>query len=275
MYEPGPLPERIDSEPSDVTDRPRASEPGARWGRYRWGVLAAALLAASTTVAGVGGAAEGRGTVEAPRSAAPVDTFVHARHDQLACMTCHLSKSGAMLTFEPPRGCQICHHTEQARKGCAQCHEEGSVPATIAVEFAIAAADKPARARAVAFRHEVHVTQACAACHGQPVTLALVDSAVTCRGCHAEHHQEGRTCATCHRTESMAQPHSPPVQAHVECDRCHTTAAIAPLTPTRSFCLTCHLPSVDHHPERECAACHMQASPEEYRGWLLRKPPAD
>lgn len=270
MSKPAPLPERTGAEPPDATDRPRASARGARWGRSRRGVLAAALLAASTTVVGIGGATGGPVTAIGARPTAPTDTFVHARHDQLACMTCHLSKSGAMLTFEPPRGCQICHHTEQARTGCVQCHEPGSVPVALEVNFAIAAAGKPARARSVAFRHEAHTTQACAACHGQPVTLAPVDSALTCRGCHAEHHQAGRTCATCHRTESITQPHSLPAQAHVACDRCHTTAGIAPLTPTRSFCLVCHEPSVDHYPERECVVCHLQASPEEYRPHLLR-----
>jgi hypothetical protein len=179
-----------------------------------------------------------------------------------------------MLTFEAPRGCQICHHVEQARKGCAQCHEPAGVPAAISVHVAIAAAGKPPVDRAVPFRHERHASLQCAACHGQPVTLAPVDSARTCQGCHAEHHLAGRSCATCHRTDTITQPHALPVQAHVACDRCHQTAAIAPLTPSRSFCLACHAPAVDHHPERECSTCHMQASPEEYRGWLLRTAPA-
>ena len=120
------------------------------------------------------------------------------------------------------------------------------------MHVAIAAAGKPPLERTVGFRHEWHGKLQCAACHGTPVTLAPVDSALTCQGCHADHHQAGRSCATCHRTDSIKQPHMLPVQAHLACDRCHSTAAIAPLTPTRSFCLACHDPSVDHHPEREC-----------------------
>jgi DnaJ-class molecular chaperone len=96
------------------------------------------------------------------------------------------------------------------------------------------------------------------------------DSAQTCRGCHAEHHANGRSCATCHRTERITAAHAPPVQAHLACNACHPTAAIAPLTPTRSFCLVCHGPGVDHHPERECVACHLLATPEEYRPRLLK-----
>jgi hypothetical protein len=203
-----------------------------------------------------------------PRS--PADSFAHERHKSLPCLTCHLSNSGSVLTFEPPRGCQICHHTIQARKGCVQCHVSGSIPATLDVSLTIAAAGNPPIERTVAFPHERHTKLPCAGCHGQPVSLAPVDSARTCRGCHADHHEAGRACATCHRTPAIIQPHSPPVQAHVACNACHPTAAIAPLTPTRSFCLVCHDPKVDHHPERQCVACHLQSTPEDYRSHLLR-----
>jgi len=252
----------------------QADHPIGR-GAWRWAGRAigkATLVVGAVMAFGVRGAAgeSGRAPVASVDAAVTVDSFAHARHTKLPCMTCHLSNSGAMLTFEAPRGCQICHHTVQAKNGCAQCHQSDSVPQAIEVHFAIAAADKPARERTVVFRHERHAAQQCTACHGQPVTLAPVDSARTCQGCHADHHQAGRNCATCHRTDSITQPHTLPVQAHIACDRCHTTAAIAPLTPTRSFCLVCHEPSVDHHPERECVACHLQASPEEYRPRLLR-----
>ncbi len=198
------------------------------------------------------------------------DSFSHRRHQQLACLTCHLSNSGSLLTFEPPRGCQLCHHSEQAQKDCVQCHDPGSVPATLAVSLAIAAAGKPPLERTVAFPHQHHTELGCKGCHGQPVTLAPTDSAQTCRACHVEHHEDGRDCAACHRTPAITQPHALPVQAHVACDACHATAAIVPLIPTRSFCLACHDPEVDHHPARECVACHLQSTPEEYRSHLLR-----
>lgn len=255
---------------SDLADRLHRPTSRRRW--LRKSLFVAALLGGAGTVMGVGVAAgeDSRDPGQRALAALPSDSFAHVRHAKLPCITCHLSSSGALLTFQPPRGCQICHHVDQARNGCAQCHEPGSVPEAIEVHFAIAAADKPARERTVAFRHERHAAQPCAACHGQSVTLAPVDSVLTCRGCHVEHHTADRNCATCHRTDSITQPHALPVQAHVACDRCHTTAAIAPLAPTRSFCLVCHEPSVDHYPERECVACHLQASPEEYRPHLLR-----
>jgi len=231
-----------------------------------------AVLVVAACVSGAGATrAQGRdgGPRDVPASST-ADTFSHNRHERLACMTCHLSSSGSMLTFEPPRGCQICHHVEEARAGCARCHEAASVPDTLPVRLTIAAADDPPLARTVAFQHAWHSALPCTSCHGTQVTMEPVDSAQTCRGCHDQHHESGRACATCHRTESITRPHSQPVQAHVACDRCHATAAIAPLTPTRSFCLVCHEPTVDHHPERQCVVCHLQASPEDYRARLLK-----
>jgi hypothetical protein len=230
------------------------------WRHIRTSIIAAALVA---------GAASGAGAVARPAAEAS-DTFAHARHEKLACLTCHLSRSGAMLTFEPPRGCQICHHQNPTQADCGRCHERTELPETLGIQLTVAAAGRPARTRPVGFRHERHAELRCTACHGQPVTLAPVDSAGTCRGCHASHHADGRTCATCHRTESIAQTHAPPVRAHVACDACHPTATIAPLSPSRSFCLVCHDPRVDHYPGRECARCHVQASPEEYRARLVR-----
>ena len=263
-------PKRQSGSGSDTTVRSGAGvRPAGRSGK-RWTGLALLVLAGLLTGTGVGAAeswSEGAGPVPS-RSAS--DSFTHKRHERLACMTCHLSSSGSVLTFQPPRGCQICHHVDQARNGCAQCHDAGSVPDAIAVHVQIAAAGDPPLDRPIPFRHERHATLQCRACHGQPVTMEPTDSALTCRGCHADHHESGRTCATCHRTERIMPAHAPPVQAHVACDRCHTTAAIAPLTPTRSFCLVCHAPGVDHYPERECVACHLQASPAEYRPHLLK-----
>jgi hypothetical protein len=176
-----------------------------------------------------------------------------------------------MLTFEPPRGCQICHHQAPARSDCAKCHEPGSIPGVVGVSVVIAPAGKPARERPVAFQHERHAELVCAACHGQPVTLAPVDSARSCLGCHDQHHRAGRNCAACHRTEAITRAHARPVRAHVACNSCHPSDAIVPLIPARSFCLVCHAPEVDHYRERECADCHFQAGQEDYRSRLLRR----
>ena len=203
--------------------------------------------------------------------AAPPDTFPHPRHKKLACLTCHLSKTGALLTFEPPRGCQICHHQAPTRSDCAQCHEPASIPDGVTVQVAIAAAGRPARTRPIAFAHQRHADLRYTDCHGRPVTLAPVDSAGTCRGCHDQHHEAGRDCAVCHRTATIAEAHSRPVHPHVACDACHATAAIAALSPTRSFCLACHDPAVDHNAGKECSTCHLQADPEQYRARLLKR----
>lgn len=201
----------------------------------------------------------------------PSDTFSHPQHKKLACLTCHLSRTGARLTFEAPRGCQICHHERPARSDCAKCHEEGSLPETIAVKLSVAAAGKPARERTVAFQHEPHTDLSCTDCHGQAVTLAPVDSAASCQGCHDKHHETKRECSSCHRTAAITTAHERPARAHVACDACHTTAVIAPLSPTRNFCLACHDSVVDHYPEKECATCHLSARPEDYRPRLLKR----
>ena len=201
----------------------------------------------------------------------PSDTFSHPRHKKLACLTCHLSPSGEKLTFEPPRGCQICHHQDPARSDCTQCHEKGTLPDIVAIPVRVAAAGKPPRERTVGFQHAPHADLRCTACHGQPVSLAPVDSAASCQGCHDKHHDAGRQCATCHRTASITETHALPVRAHVACDACHATAAIAALAPTRTFCLTCHGPAVDHYPDRQCSVCHLQATPEQYRVRLLKQ----
>jgi hypothetical protein len=244
-----------------------------RWGFARRGRrLFLLTLSVAAVTAGTVAAEPAAGPQEPDLPVAqPGDTFSHARHQSLHCLTCHLSRTGAMLTFEPPRGCQICHHQAPARSDCVKCHEPDGIPGAVGVAVVIAPADKPARERPVDFRHERHAELDCTACHGVPVTLAPVDSAGSCRGCHDRHHQAGRDCAACHRTGAITQAHARPVRAHVACNSCHPTAAISPLSPTRSFCLACHQPDVDHHPERECADCHFQAGQEDYRARLLRR----
>jgi len=210
--------------------------------------------------------------VSSSTSVFPSDSFPHSRHRRLACLTCHLSKSGAKLTFEPPRGCQICHHQRPGPDSavCTTCHDQDSLPGVVAVPVSIAAAGKPAFERTVAFRHEAHHDVECTACHGQPVTMEPFDSAISCHGCHDKHHAANRDCASCHRTAEVRTPHEMPVRAHVACNACHATAVIASLVPTRSFCLACHGPAVDHYTNRQCVTCHLQSTPEAYRARLLR-----
>jgi hypothetical protein len=204
------------------------------------------------------------------RPALPSDSFPHNRHKKLACLTCHVTSSGEKVTFEAPRGCQICHHQSPAQSDCISCHTRADLPASNDLQVSIAAAGKQPRPRTVLFRHDAHGKVTCTACHGQPVSLAPVDSAATCSGCHAEHHKAGRDCATCHRTPGIADAHVRPATVHVACDACHATARVASLVPTRSFCLACHQSTVDHYGPRECSECHLQSRPAEYQPRLLR-----
>jgi hypothetical protein len=212
-----------------------------------------------------------QGIVNRPAVVTPADSFPHARHVKLQCLTCHLDKSGAMLTFERPRGCRECHHRDPERADCVHCHVSATQPDSIRVSVVVAAAGRAGLERQVSFPHRTHTTRPCVGCHTTPLTLLPADSVTTCRGCHDDHHTVGRSCATCHRTVAILAPHRPPARPHIACDACHATSAIAALTPTRSLCLACHDAKVDHNPQRECTSCHFQADPEQYRVRLRRK----
>ena len=204
-------------------------------------------------------------------SATPSDTFPHARHSRLACLTCHdLRAKGRTLTFEAPRGCQICHHQRPAQARCATCHQPGELPATLPVQVAVAVPRHDPRRRTVQFPHAKHDTLPCTGCHVTPVTMEPADSVRTCAGCHAKHHAESRDCSACHRTGAITAPHRMPIQAHTSCDACHTRATVARLVPTRSFCLACHQPQQDHYQPKECSTCHFQRTPAELQPRLTR-----
>jgi hypothetical protein len=204
-------------------------------------------------------------------SASSSDTFPHNRHSRLACLTCHDLRSKArLLTFEPPRGCQICHHQRPAQANCRSCHERDQLAAPRPVQVAVAVPRHDRRRRTVQFPHAKHDSLSCTGCHVTPVTLEPADSAETCIGCHAKHHAESRDCATCHRTAAITAPHRLPVQAHTACDACHTPATVARLVPTRSFCLACHQPQQDHYQPKECSTCHFQRTPLELQPKLTR-----
>jgi hypothetical protein len=198
----------------------------------------------------------------------PSDTFSHERHRRLACLTCHdLRSKRRTLTFEAPRGCQICHHQRPA-SDCSVCHQESELADPKRVTVQVAVPRHALRAREVDFAHEQHREVACVKCHEAPVSLAPTQEAAGCTGCHGDHHTVDRNCATCHRTAQIVTAHEPPVDAHLACNRCHASATVAALTPTRSFCLACHDSEVDHYPPKECTVCHLQATPEGYRARL-------
>jgi nitrate/TMAO reductase-like tetraheme cytochrome c subunit len=201
----------------------------------------------------------------------PADTFSHARHERLACIVCHATGAGhGRLTFEPPRGCYICHHQAPASARCASCHRRQEYTAPQPVTVTVQVADRQPRPRPVNFLHSPHLSRACVECHTTPVTLAPAADKAQCRDCHEDHHAAGRTCASCHASVQPGPSHETLEIAHQRCDACHTPTTVARLTPTRSFCSTCHTDkAADHYVQKECSVCHFLAEPGAYRSRLV------
>jgi hypothetical protein len=204
------------------------------------------------------------------------DTFPHSRHVKLACLVCHQTGSGSgRLTFERPRGCSICHHQAPGQAKCETCHrtEQYGQPKPKSVTVTVPG-HQPV-ARNVEFVHAQHAARPCLECHTTPVTLGLTPVKAQCQDCHVEHHAVERTCASCHRMTAARIAHPTPEIAHQRCDACHTRTTIERLTPTRSFCSTCHAPkAMNHYEPRECTVCHFLAEPAVYRSELITPPPA-
>ena len=202
------------------------------------------------------------------------DTFSHTRHAKLACLVCH--QPGAprdRLTFERPRGCTICHHQAPATSRCASCHQPNELTPASTVTVAVTVPGHQAAPRPVDFLHSQHTAQTCTQCHTTPVTLAPPATIAQCKDCHSEHHEVNRTCTSCHTVADPARGHPNLDAAHQRCDACHTQATVARLTPTRSFCATCHVPKArNHYDQKECTACHFLADPGAYRSKLIAPP---
>lgn len=213
-----------------------------------------------------------RGKGDAPPPIAPpphatpsaADSFSHALHHSLACITCHDPNSNKKLTFAPPRGCQICHHQAPERRTCSTCHTGAAGPGPVSVPVPIGAPGRAAVVRPVGFPHARHDSVDCLRCHTEPVTLAA-DPAVLCASCHDKHAGPTTDCADCHVSAGMTTAHAPPIDAHRRCSACHTTPAAAALTPARNVCLLCHADQRDHMPGQDCATCHL---PEIRDRWL-------
>lgn len=200
-----------------------------------------------------------------------VDSFPHPRHKSLTCITCHLSsREHGKLTFEQPRGCQICHHQAAATSDCAKCHAKSSLASAESVTVRVRVASTPERSHRVAFDHGVHAKLKCVDCHTTPVTLAPGAEVQRCGTCHDEHHTATRSCVACHSGSGPAlrTAHAPPATAHEACDACHRADIVGRLLPDRSMCLTCHVKQQDHYAARECTVCHFQASPAQYQAHL-------
>src|SRR5205085_11969699 len=172
--------------------------------------------------------------------AAP-DSFPHDRHKQLACLTCHVtSRPNARLTFEPPRGCQICHHQAPAASKCATCHAPGELSPVHAETMTVAVDTRTARSRVVAFAHTTHARLPCTTCHETPVSLAPAAPVKSCTACHEDHHTARRDCAGCHAGGEIRAAHPESGHEQVGCAACHSAATAAPRAPDRGLWLTSH-----------------------------------
>ena len=203
---------------------------------------------------------------------AEADTFPHTRHAKIACLVCHQTTSASnRLTFQPPRGCDICHHQKAASANCATCHQSQELAAPRKVTVAVAVPGHSPTPRPVDFFHARHSSRKCVDCHTAPVTLAPPPAIAQCKDCHDEHHAAGRTCSSCHTLADPKAAHTTLETAHQRCDACHTPATVAQLTPTRTFCSTCHAAkAANHYAPKECTACHFLTEPGTYRGKLTK-----
>jgi hypothetical protein len=199
------------------------------------------------------------------------DTFSHPRHSQLPCITCHTTRAGqgGSLTFDRPRGCQICHHQAPSGNTCSACHQTAELETPRPVLVEISVLSHAPRRREVSFEHSTHQNLRCLDCHTEAVTLRPDSGVVRCATCHIEHHEAGRACAACHTTDQIVTAHQRPVEAHQACDACHASERVAQLVPTRTLCLTCHT-GQDHYPRKECTECHFQESPERFQAHLRK-----
>jgi nitrate/TMAO reductase-like tetraheme cytochrome c subunit len=207
-----------------------------------------------------------------PRDAGGVpDSFPHSRHEKLACLVCHQTGSGhGLLTFERPRGCMICHHQAPAQSRCTSCHQTAELSQAKMASAVVTVPGHAPKPRPVEFFHAVHADRKCVDCHTTPVSLAPGPLKATCRDCHEDHHSVGRTCSTCHAAAAPKTAHHSLETSHQRCDACHTATTVARLTPTRTFCNTCHTEKAkDHYPQKECTTCHFLTDPAAFRAKLV------
>jgi nitrate/TMAO reductase-like tetraheme cytochrome c subunit len=206
---------------------------------------------------------------------AVADSFRHARHAKLACLVCHETGTGVgRLTFQPPRGCAICHHQAPTSSVCSTCHQANEYSAAQHTTMTVKVPGHEPSPRPVDFFHAVHKERACLACHSTPVTRALSPTQAQCKDCHSDHHTVGRNCSACHTIAEPKFAHRTLEAAHQRCDACHTATTIAELTPTRSFCSICHTAKAKgHYEQKECSVCHFLAEPGVYRSKLLTSRP--
>lgn len=184
--------------------------------------------------------------------------FEHARHESLACTTCHGTTTGhGTLKTAVARNCQGCHHANNPTGlDCARCHTKAelSPPRAVSATVSLTVWTEP-KQRALPFDHPRHEGIACATCHGTALDRTVQRD---CASCHADHHQAERNCNACHvptREAHTRQLHATGCGA----SGCHASERTPAVTPVRSTCLACHNEQRDHMAGRQCAGCHLSA----------------
>lgn len=180
--------------------------------------------------------------------------FRHSAHAALACTECHgAGDEHRTLRVRTAYDCASCHHDPGRGLDCSSCHDPAGLEAPREVEATLAfSVWEEARARTLAFRHELHAGIGCRSCHVTEVTLAPA----SCASCHDAHHREGATCATCHERPPRGV-HG--LEAHLTCggSGCHQGVAAARPALSRELCLVCHTGRRNHQPQASCHTCHV------------------
>ena len=192
-------------------------------------------------------------------TASPSDTFSHQRHRKLACITCHSTTSRRSdLTFEQPRGCQICHHQAPARSECSNCHaaDEVEVARPLTVEVTVpkhaprarpvvfdALGTRAGRMRAVSYHAGLRSSRSHEPRPASPATTITIPVRPI-----------AQPATEPHRSARLTRRRSMPTPAAWNA---MTSPTITQLTPKRTFCLSCHSSSVDHYAPKECSQCHL------------------
>ncbi|HUK20292.1 MAG TPA: hypothetical protein VLV45_01905 [Gemmatimonadales bacterium] len=201
------------------------------------------------------------------------DSFSHTTHRTLHCITCHKQGSNQILTFQRPRGCQICHHQAAQSSNCAACHSASELTQPESVTVRVTVAPAPPHFSPARFDHGHHTSLKCVTCHTTPATLEPDSNTVHCDACHDQHHGAETPCSVCHTdtgAPAVRAAHAPPVDAHVGCDNCHTASIVARLVPNRELCVTCHREQRNHQAGRECTVCHFGMTPEAFQAQLRK-----
>jgi len=174
----------------------------------------------------------------------------HTTHGELQCADCHRASALATVRELSTAQCAACHHGAQQTLTCLDCHDRQGGVSTQQV-FALGVWSTP-RTRTLSFDHDVHVELDCLSCHR---SSPLLTPAEACGSCHAEHHDVGVRCQSCH---TPPPPTAHDVQAHLTCSGagCHRAPEVQAIASDRAVCLACHTAQEEHEPGGVCIECH-------------------